>query len=47
MLKIPVSEQLWIVKILKGPKECLNPHGSIFLTFLVHTERKPAQKILF
>ena len=40
--KSRVSEQLWIVKMLKGPKECLNTHGSIFLIFLVYSEKKSA-----
>ena len=32
-LKIPVSEQLWTVNVLKGLKECLNLHGIIFAIF--------------
>ena len=30
-LKSPMSEHLWTVNMLKGPKSCLNFHGSIFV----------------
>ena len=30
MPKYRVSEHLWTVNILQGPKHCLNLHGSIF-----------------
>ena len=46
-LKSPLSEHLWTVHMLKGPKNCLNLHGSIFVIFFDHSERKLAQKILF
>ena len=47
MPKSTVSELLWIVKMLKGSKDCLNLHGSIFVVFFDHSERKSAEKILF
>ena len=31
--KNPVSEHLWTVNMLKGPKHCLNLHGSVFVIF--------------
>ena len=46
-LKRPVSEHLCIVNVLKGPKDCLNLQGSIFVIFFDPSERKSAQKILF
>ena len=45
--KSPVSEHLWTLNILKGPKHCKNLHGSIFITFFDHSERKSARKYLF
>ena len=33
--KRPMSEHLWRVKMLKGPKDCLNLHGTIFLIFFL------------
>ena len=45
--KSPVSQHLWPVNMLKGPKHCLNLHGRILVTFFDHSERKSAQKILF
>ena len=36
-----------MVNILKGPKECLNVHGSIFVIFFVQSESKSALKIMF
>ena len=30
-----MSEHLWNVNILKAPKDCLNPHGSIFVVFFL------------
>ena len=45
-LKSPVSEHLWIVKMLKDPKHFLNMHGSILVIFLDHSERKSPRKIL-
>ena len=32
---------------VKGPKDCLNLHGSILVKFFDHSESKSAQKILF
>ena len=29
-LKNPVSEHLWALNMVRGPKHCLNQHGSIF-----------------
>ena len=46
-LKGTVSEQLWTVSMLKGPKDNLNLHGSIFAIFFVQSETRSAQKILF
>ena len=42
-----VSEHLWTLNMLKRPKHCINLHGSIFLIFFDHSERKSALKILF
>ena len=38
---------LWTVKMLKGPKDCLNLHGSIFVILFGHSETKSAWQILF
>ena len=46
-LKIPVSEHLWTVNMLKGSKDSLNLHGSNFLFFFGHSEKKSARKVLF
>ena len=43
----PVSEHLWKINILNGPKHCLNPHGSIFVISFDHLERKSSKKALF
>ena len=45
-LKRPVSEQLWTVNVLKGPKSFLNMHASIFDIFFDDFERKSVRKIL-
>ena len=45
--KIPVSEHLWTVNMLKGPKDWLNLHGRIFVIFFDRSKRKSPQKILF
>ena len=45
MLKKPLSEHLWRVNMLKGPKDCLNLHGCIFLIYFDHSEKKSAPKI--
>ena len=34
-----MSEHLWTVNVLKGPKDCLNFHSSIFVIFLVTLKR--------
>ena len=39
-LKSSVSEHLWAVNMGKGPKHCLNLHGSIFLGFFDHSQVK-------
>ena len=36
-LKRAVSERLWIVNMLKGPKDRLKMHGSIFFIFFDHS----------
>ena len=41
-LKSPVSEHLWTVNMLKGPKHCLNLHGTVFVIFFDHSQRKSA-----
>ena len=46
-LKKPVSEHLWRVNMLKGPKHCLNLDGSIFLIFCDHPEKKISSKNSF
>ena len=46
-LKSRVSEYLWIVNMLKGPKGSLNLNGSIFVIFCAHSETESAWKILF
>ena len=45
--KSPVSEHLWTVNMLKGPKHCLNPHGSISVIVLDRSERKSTGKSFF
>ena len=35
-----------MVNIIKGPKNCLNLHGSIFVIFFDHFEGKSAPEIL-
>ena len=50
LLKCPknsVSEHIWTVNMLKGPKHCLNINGSIFVIFFDHSEKKSAPNILF
>ena len=46
-VKSLVSEHLWTVNMLKGPKECLNLQGSIFVIPFDNSERKSARKPLF
>ena len=45
--KSPLSEHLWTVNMLKGPKDCFNLHGSIFAIFFDNYERKSAPKVFF
>ena len=45
-VKSLVSEHLWTVNMLKGPKECLNLQGSIFVIPFDNSERKSARKPL-
>ena len=45
-LKRPVSELLCTVNMLKSQQNCLNLHGSIFVSFFDHSEKKAAQKIM-
>ena len=35
MAKKPVSEHLWALNILKGPKHCLYRQWSIFVIFVI------------
>ena len=45
-LKSPVSEHLWAVNMLRGPKNILNQNASNFVVFFDQYERKSARKIL-
>ena len=45
--KSHVSEQLWTVNMLNGPKHCINLHSSIFIRFFDCCERKSAPETLF
>ena len=45
--KTRVRTQSWTVMMLKGPKDCLNLHGSIFVLFFDHSEGKSARNALF
>ena len=50
LLKCPksrVSEHLWTVNMLIGPKHYINLQGSIFVIFFDHFERKSARKTFF
>ena len=44
--KASVSEHLWTVNILKGPKHGLNSQGSFFVIFFDHPQKKSAPKTL-
>ena len=46
-LKSPVSENLWTVNMLKGPKHCTNLYGSIFVTFLITLKQNRVEKLSF
>ena len=39
-IKSPMSEHLWGVNMLSGPKHCLNLHGCIFVIFFDEFEEK-------
>ena len=45
-LKIPVSEHFWVVKMLKAPKQCLNPHGGCLAIYFDVFNTKSTRKIL-
>ena len=47
MPKSLVSELLRIVNMLRGTKHCLSLHGSIFVKFLYHSQKKASRKTLF
>ena len=40
--KGPVLENLLTVNMLKGPKHCINLHGSIFVRFFDYSENESA-----
>ena len=42
----PVSEHLWGVNILNGPKHCWNVHGSSLVICFDHSERNSVKKYL-
>ena len=46
-LKRPLSEHLWTVNMLKGPKDCLNKHGTIFLIFFITLIQNQHKKFFF
>ena len=46
-LKSLLSEHLWRVNMFKGAKCSSNMHGSIFVIFFDHFERKSTRKALF
>ena len=43
-LKSPVWEDLWALNMLRGPNDCLNQHGGLFVVFFDPYERKWAEK---
>ena len=43
-IKSHESEHLWTVNMLKGPKHCLNLHGSSFVIFFKHSKKTSALK---
>ena len=47
MPKKPLLEHLWAVNMLKGPKDYLNLHGSVFVIFFVNSEMKSPRKSWF
>ena len=44
MPKKRVSEHFWTVNMLKGSKDCLNQHGTIFLIFFLTLWNKISSK---
>ena len=46
-LKSPVSEHLWPVNMLGGPKHSPNLHSANLVIFLGHSEITSARKVLF
>ena len=46
-IKIPLSEHLWTVTLLKRPKDYLNLRGSKLVIFFDHSETKSVRKALF
>ena len=41
-----MSEHLWAVNMLRGPKNILNQNASILIVFFDQYEKKAARKIL-
>ena len=41
------AKHLWIVKMLKGKKGCLNLHGSLFVIFFVILKGNQLEEICF
>ena len=44
--KPPVSENLYTINMLKGPKHCLKLRGSILVIYFDDSEKKSARNIL-
>ena len=44
MPKNSLQEHLWTVNMLKGPKDCLNRHGSILWYFFITLKVNQLQK---
>ena len=43
MPKKPVTKHLWAVNMIKVPRHCLNPHGSIIVIFFDQSEKISAR----
>ena len=43
-LKSPSSKHLWAVNMLKGPKDCVDLHCSIFVIFFITLKKKISSK---
>ena len=43
-IKSHESEHLWTFNMLKGPKHCLNLHGSSFVIFFKHSKKTSVLK---